>query len=145
MLSRGETSTCGGSYVSAIRVGTEKNIIDMNAFLEHNILPNGFSYPPAFDRIVELQLFNLDPWQILHDESLRNRFYGIKTRYPTKSLVPFATRLDNDDVACFDEQTPEKVVIIHDFAKEGWEDRQIFNSFWDWFRQAIDDMIAYGV
>lgn len=40
--------------------------------------------------------------------------------YPGRSLVPFACRQDNDDVACWDlDQGRGRVVIVHDFKSPG--------------------------
>jgi hypothetical protein len=33
--------------------------------------------------------------------------------------------------------------VIHDFAEEGWEAEAEYASFWDWFRAAVEDMIAF--
>lgn len=56
----------------------------------------------------------------------------------------FATRRDNDDVACFDLDKGGMVCIVHDFASPGWEGRRKFSgSIWDWFKMAVEDMIEY--
>jgi hypothetical protein len=34
-------------------------------------------------------------------------------------------------------------VIVHDFASEGTELRQRFDTFWDWFRTAVEDMVLF--
>ena len=60
-----------------------------------------------------------------------------------KNYAPFAYRQDNDDVACIEPGDPAKVLIVHDFASSGWQERQRFDSFWDWYRSAIEDMIAF--
>ena len=65
-------------------------------------LPDGFSYPPEFVRVVELGLTNLEPWWIMSGGPLRDRHAGLARRYPQRVLVPFARRQDNDDVACWD-------------------------------------------
>ena len=38
----------------------------------------------------------------------------------------------------------EKVQIIHDFASEGYEQRNEYNDFWDWLKDAIDEMIEFN-
>ena len=106
-------------------------------------LPEGFWYPPEFTRVVELELTDLEPWLILDGKRLRMRCAGLRERYPERSLVPFAIRRDNDDVACWDAVTGD-VVIVHDFASPGWEQRARFAGFNPWFRQAIDDLIEFG-
>ena len=64
-------------------------------------------------------------------------------RYPQRILIPFARRGDNDDVACFELNKGEEVQIIHDFASIGYEQRKTYKTFWDWFRDAIEEMIQF--
>src|SRR4051794_16490516 len=106
-------------------------------------LPPGFTYPPSFIRTVELDLTNLEPWWILQGERLRSRADGLRKRFRKRTLVPFAERQDNDDVACFDVDLGE-VCVVHDFADSGWERREVFTSFDAWFRQAVDDYLEWG-
>ncbi len=116
----------------------------MSDLLEKDELPPGFSYPLAFRRIFDLGLVNLEPWWLLSGETLRLRFQGLRARYPMRCLIPFARRTDNDDVACWDYSKGNRTVcIIHDFASEGWEQREEFPTFYDWFRQAIEDLIEF--
>lgn len=103
-------------------------------------LPDGFDYPAEFIRVVELGLTELEPWQILEGWLLRDRMKGLRRRYRRRRLVPFARRLDNDDVACFDVKAGD-IIIIHDFASPGWEERQHYPHFYDWLRQAVEDLI----
>lgn len=106
-------------------------------------LPPGFTYPEPFVRTVELGLTGLEPWWIIDGRTLRDRHIGLRQRYPTRTLVPFAVRQDRDDVACW-EETNERIVIVHDFAEPGWERRAEFNSFYAWLRQAVEDFIEFG-
>lgn len=107
-------------------------------------LPEGFVYSSKFIRVVELGLTNLEPWLVMQGESLRERYEGLRKRFPGRTLVPFARRLDNDDVACWDVGAdPERVVVVHDFAAPGWEVRGEFVDFNDWLRQAIEDLITF--
>ena len=107
-------------------------------------LPEGFAYPPEFIRVVELGLIDLEPWHVLEGGQLRERFRGLAERYPARTLVPFACRQDNDDVACWDLGIGEgAVVIVHDYASPGWESRGRFADFSGWLRQAIEDLIAF--
>jgi hypothetical protein len=114
----------------------------MADLLPINVLPAGFEYPPEFVRVVELGLTNLEPWWIIDGDRLRNRFTGLRERYRDRSLVPFAIRQDNDDVACWDTAA-DNVVIVHDFASPGYEQRSEFSDFYAWFRQAIEDFIQW--
>ncbi|WP_416777123.1 hypothetical protein ACNFJN_01210 [Xenorhabdus budapestensis] len=106
-------------------------------------LPEWFSYPHQFTRIIEQNLLDFDPWIILEGERLRVRYDGLKKRYPNRDIIPFARREDNDDVACWDKDNPDQVVIIHDFSSEGYENVGKFESFWDWLRAALEATIEY--
>lgn len=105
-------------------------------------LPRGFSYPTSFVRVVELGLIDIEPWRILGGDELRGLMYGLAERYPERELVPFARRQDNDDVACWAEST-SGVVVIHDFASPGSEQRENYENFHGWLRRAIEDLIEW--
>jgi hypothetical protein len=111
--------------------------------LSQTELPGGFGYPPEFMKIVNQGLVDLDPWVVLEGDYLKDRFKGVRERYKGRKLIPFARRLDNDDLACWDMELNDRVVEIHDFASEGWEQRKVYNTFWDWFKKAVDDMIEH--
>ncbi|MGH3544594.1 MAG: hypothetical protein ACRDPW_01475 [Mycobacteriales bacterium] len=64
-------------------------------------LPETFNYPPEFIRIVELGVTDLEPWSILGGNELRFVYHRLRQDYPDQEYVPFATRQDNDDVACW--------------------------------------------
>jgi hypothetical protein len=107
-------------------------------------LPEGFWYPSSFVRVVELGLTNLEPWHILEGDRLRERNQGLAQRFPNRSLVPFAIRQDNDDVACWDLTLGGgRVTVVHDFAAPGWESRAEFSDFYTWLRQAVEDLIDF--
>lgn len=109
-----------------------------------NYLPKDFQYPKEFIKIIELGLININPWQILDkNELIKIRYDGMKKRYPNRALIPFAQRLDNDDVACFEIGSGNTVQIIHDFSSPGYEQREIYNDFWEWFNSAINEMINF--
>jgi hypothetical protein len=115
----------------------------MTELLSISDLPEGFEYPPEFVRIVELELTQLEPWWIIEGDRLRTRYLGLRKRYPSRTLVPFALRQDCDDVACF-EPGRAGVVIVHDFASPGWEQRDQLPDFHSWLRRAIEDLIEFG-
>lgn len=106
-------------------------------------LPNGFDYPQEFLKVVRLNLVNLDPWILMDEDQIISRLEGLKKRYPKRILIPFARRIDNDDVACFELGKDDEVQVIHDFASQGFEQRKAFESFWEWFKEAIDEMIEF--
>lgn len=105
-------------------------------------LPCGFEYPREFVRVVELGLTSIEPWWIIDGERLRRRFVALRDRYPGRSLVPFAIRQDNDDVACWDTAAGN-VAVVHDFASPGHEQRSEFGDFYAWFRRAVEDFIEF--
>lgn len=115
----------------------------MTSLLDADDLPSGFEYPREFIRIVELGLTDLEPWLIIDGDQLSDRNRGLRHRYPMRSLVPFARRIDNDDVACWDVDRDGRIVIVHDFASPGWEHQAEVGRFYDWLRQAVEDLIEY--
>ena len=106
-------------------------------------LPEWFEYPSQFIRVVELGLTNLEPWHVLDGEEISLLLDGLRKRYTTRMLIPFARRIDDDDVACWDIDRAGKVSIIHDFASPGWEQQAEFDDFYAWLRQAVEDLIEY--
>ena len=110
--------------------------------IDEHLLPSGFSYPKSFLKILELNLVDLDLWYVMNKEQLIYRYEGLKERYPQRVLIPFARRDDNDNIACF-ELNKYEVQIIHDFASPGYEQVTQYADFWDWFRNAIEEMILF--
>lgn len=106
-------------------------------------LPDGFNYPEEYLRVVRLGLDNLEPWYLLPPERALKIMTGLGERYGSRILIPFAKRDDNDDVSCFEVDGRSPIVIIHDFSSPGTETRKTFESFWDWFRYAVEDLIAF--
>ena len=100
-----------------------------------------YVYPAEFVKIVALNLVDFDMWYIMSNEQVDYRKKGLRVRYPTRKLIPFARRDDCDDIACFEVGKENSVQIIHDFAGEGWEQRKEYKCFWGWFRDAMDEMI----
>src|SRR5262245_22245576 len=113
----------------------------MTKLLEDEELPPGITYPTPLRRLIARGIQNLEPWYVFDAAQARERLRGLRDRFPTRILLPFARREDNDDVACFDQQVPGKVVIIHDFSLEGFEQREILADFYSWLRKAFEDMI----
>ena len=113
--------------------------------LQDSQLPKGFAYPREFLRVLDLGPTDLEPWWIFDGDLLLNRAIGMKVRHPNRVLVPFARRRDNDDVACWDVATPNSsgVIIIHDYAADGWESVAEPPDFHAWLRRAVDHLIAF--
>jgi hypothetical protein len=114
-----------------------------NMLIDKAYLPLDFEYPYSFIKATALSLVNLEPWLIMDGEFATLRLVGLRKRYPIRILIPFARRCDNDDIACFENGKKEEVQIVHDYASKGYEQRAIYNTFWDWFKFAIDEMIDF--
>jgi hypothetical protein len=111
-------------------------------FLHANDVDVAFVYPIGLERVLKQGLADLTPWHMLDRESAKQRLTGLRQRYDAK-YIPFARRQDNDDIACIDPELPGAVVIVHDFASRGFERRGVFDSFWEWFRNVIEEMISF--
>ena len=111
--------------------------------LSEKELPQGFRYPRQFNHILDLGLTELQPWYLLEGKPLRDTMAGLAKRYTDRTLIPFARRQDNDDIACWQAASNEEVFIIHDFASSGWEQHGHFPSFYAWLRRAIEDLIEF--
>lgn len=113
--------------------------------LPHKIPDQTWELPPAYHRVFELELTNVSPWRFLEDEEASGVYSGLRELYPDHILLPFARRDDNDDAACFVISSPtlpvDQVVVVHLFADEPDAFDAVYDSFWDWFRSAVDEMI----
>jgi hypothetical protein len=118
-------------------------MVNTEYLIDEPDLPKGFTYPGAFLRVVNQGLIDLTPWYIIDKDQALKRLAGLKDRYPTRSLIPFARRDDNDDVACFEIGQEHSVTIVHDFASSGYETKKKLDTFWDWFKYAVDEMILF--
>jgi hypothetical protein len=106
-------------------------------------LPDGFNYPVQFLRLIANGLVNLEPWKILEGVELNFKLEGLTKRFPLRRIVPFAARIDCDDVACFDI-SESCISIIHDFAGPGFEQNGRFADFNAWLRATLEDYIEFG-
>src|SRR5580704_8691327 len=104
-------------------------------------VPNWFTYPHSFIRIVDSGLAVFKPWRILKQPHISSRMRGLRERFPDRGLIPFALRMDCDDVACWEQGEMPRVVIVHDLASPGWERRKGFDDVAQWLRAAIDDFL----
>jgi hypothetical protein len=111
--------------------------------LDEGWLPPGFSYPRELVRWSETGVRTFEPWRMLHGEQLQWRVQGLRERYSDRCLVPFAERSDCDDVACVEAMSGD-VVIVHDYAEPGFEERARFNTVDQWIRSAVEDFIEFG-
>lgn len=107
-------------------------------------LPEGFVYPPEFLFLVDNRMVFFPPWQLLFDKWTKVRFDGMRDRYPGRVLVPFARRFSSDDVACWENGNNTEVIVVHDHASSGWEDRgERYPDFWSWYRATVEEMIEF--
>ena len=110
-------------------------------------LEQGIKLPTGYHAVKDLNLVNLRPWHLVSDEEFAYFFSGINKRYPRRSVIPFARREDSDDVACFvcrdPEQEPGTIIVMHDFASPGYENVARIQTFWEWFKYAVDEMINW--
>lgn len=119
----------------------EMSEVKYEFFLSDTLLPGDFKYPQSYIDFVKREIPDTEPWHFLCNE-LEWRFKGLKQRYPNRSVIPFARRRDNDDVACFDGADTSgnpRVFIIHDFASPGWEGRGEYENFNEWLKLAKDE------
>ena len=118
-------------------------LLDLIMIIENEIknFYSEFRYPKEFLFIKNLNLLDLKVWYIMTDNQIIERLTGLMKRYPNRKLIPFARRDDCDDIACFELNNGGKIEIIHDFATDGWEQKEEFSDFWAWFKSAVDTMI----
>jgi hypothetical protein len=110
----------------------------------NEIVYSGFEYPEAYEKLLELKLFDFDIWYLMPEEQAQRRLLGLQERYPGRKLVPFARRDDNDDIACFEVGKENRVQIIHDFASLGFEQRAELQDLWEWVQNAVKEMVEYN-
>lgn len=103
-----------------------------------------FIYPEAFEKLLELQLVDFDLWYLMTAEQAMKRLEGLKERYPSRRLIPFARRDGNDDIACFEVGKDSSIRIIHDFASTGFEQKSEYNDLWEWVLNAVREMAEYN-
>lgn len=101
-----------------------------------------FYYPDSYLKIVKLNLLDYDNWYLLSNELISSRYEVLRQTFPKRHLVPFAARYDCDDLACFDVEYVDKVIIINDQDYADDENIQEFETFWNWFISAIKELIG---
>jgi hypothetical protein len=106
-------------------------------------LPDWFEYPPGFVILVEQGLVNFRPWQLVNSEFALKSYSWLRDRYG-RELFPIGHRRGSDDVVCLEKGCGERVKIINGYSSSGHENIGEFDSFWSWFRYAIDDMIDFN-
>lgn len=112
--------------------------------LEEAELPQGFTYPPEYLFMVDSRMVFFPPWQLIFDKWVKVSYDGLRERYPNRVLVPFARRFNTDDIACWEDCNNREVVVVHDHASSGWEDRgERYPDFWSWYKAAVEELIDF--
>lgn len=114
-----------------------------NKLFESVKLPDWLILPNEYKILIDENLELLPPWFLLRGEMLREKYEGLKDRYPSRKVFPFARRADNDDVACWEKNSYPQVTIIHDYANYGYEGGLSTLKFEDWLKYTIDCYIEY--
>ncbi|MEI6352164.1 MAG: hypothetical protein WCP06_13790 [Verrucomicrobiota bacterium] len=115
---------------------------NMNYFAEKGNLPDWFEYPTGFRNLVEQGSVNFKPWCLVDADFAMKTYPALRERYG-RELFPIALRQGTDDVACLEKGRGEVIAIINGYTSPGWENEDEFESFWQWFRAAIDEMIEF--
>ena len=100
--------------------------------------------PAELSALVERGLVDWEPWGLMESAEATTRRNHMRTRYPQR-YIPFARRFDCDDVACFDAGRPGRVVVVHDFASPGRQERQEPCTFQEWFASLLSCMVEHDL
>ena len=106
--------------------------------LSQNSRPNWLVYPHELEEGILKKKFDTPPWRILTVEDVESVRTGLLERY-NRDLVPFAHRQTNDDVACFERGSADRVHIIDCYTDPGREDVACYGSISDWFHEVERD------
>ena len=115
--------------------------------IEKTLKWHGFETPLGLLRLLQLGVRNFNPWWILSEKAeVSSNHAAIAKLYRQRKLLPFARRLDIDDVACFDltgqGTSGPRILVIHEGAHAGNEVQAEYDSFDSWFHQAVGDFYA---
>jgi hypothetical protein len=109
-------------------------------YADKKMLPPWFNYPAEFSVLVDQGLVEFAPWYIADTEFSIQTSDLLKKRY-NRDLFPFAHRYGSDTVACLENGGEGKIYIINGHSSAGHENEGSFDSFWNWFRFAIEELI----
>lgn len=108
-------------------------------------LPKAFAAADIqqFKALAELAAYQdaeLGFWFLLDNESAVYNDYSLRVQFPTRKVIPFAWRVDCDDIAAVvisdRERRTGSIVRIHDGAMPGDEIRGATVSLDEWLDQA---------
>jgi hypothetical protein len=111
-----------------------------NLLLTADELPDWFTYPKEAVKLVEKNILDLQPWEIVTGDRLRG-FYN-SPQIKKLNLVPFALRTDTDDFVGWSRKHQGQLVR-YDWLSLGFPPDQIYVDVWEWFRSAINEFIAF--
>jgi hypothetical protein len=100
--------------------------------------------PKGLNFLLSEQIVKLTPWRLLKDDSFDLWFNEYQTKYPGRKIIPFAARYDDDVIACFDEDEPEKIFVLLTQAPIYDDVIKTYDDFWSWFKQCINNMIEFA-
>jgi hypothetical protein len=109
----------------------------MSEILDPKECPSWVEYPDLYLSLISKDKGEFFPWFFCNKKETLIYLHGLRGRYPLRKLFPFAKRDDGDDLACWEADKPGKVVIVHDYASPGWEVRQIYDNFDQWYEFAL--------
>lgn len=101
--------------------------------LDEHEKPKWVEYPSLYLSLIEKNEDEFLPWYLMDKAQVLIRYQGLKKRYPQRDLYPFARDDKSDDVACWERGKPGKVILIHDFASPGYENKMEFETFSEWY------------
>jgi hypothetical protein len=114
--------------------------------------PVDFRFPEYYLTLLDAGLPEIDPWWWLVEaqaQSLSLAEFWSKTlreQFPYRNLVPFAKNEGSDDVVCFDGSDTSgdpKIYLIHGFCSPGYELRDEFANFRQWFEFKLQEAIQH--
>jgi hypothetical protein len=98
--------------------------------------------PKELHRLVKLNIVDLTPWQILSRDVALKKLKWLRSQF-SPNYVPFAWRKDRDELACIEPEYPNRIQIVCASEAKDYERAETYDSFWNWFREAINEMILY--
>jgi hypothetical protein len=115
----------------------------------HELLKNQrLEIPFPLVRMARLGVQDISPWHMIQRvEHVQSLLAGARRENPTRNLVPFAIRGDQDEAAFFELDRASNgrvpIVMLHwgvpidDLANDRWP------SFDDWFREAVAEFYEF--
>jgi len=97
--------------------------------LPEELIPEWFSgYPIEISRLFQTAQDTHSGWSQLDLKDLIEKYEGLQQRYPDRRLIPLLQRVGSDDVLCIDESVNGRIVVIHDYASQGFEEQASYSS-----------------